>query len=347
MRHSSNRWRFRHLLGALAATLALFCTTPFAAGKIVFISHASDANTWWNVIKNSLKHASEDFGVEVEYRNPKSGELKDMVLLIDQAAAEKPAGIITTIADYNLLKDHLTNVAITQKIPLITVNSGTDKQSESVGALLHIGQPEAAAGKRAGARAAQAGIKSFVCLNHYSNNTASHERCLGFAQTLGLQKAEELDLPEDDKQIERKILDYFAQHPNTEAVLSLGPQPAHVMLEIIRSGKLAKTPFFVTFDLSAQIIDGIKKGHIAFAIDQQPYLQGYLSAALLAEKIKGGSDDLQLVKLMLYSEKTLHARMSKYGLELMGFGGRHIDSGPGLVTKTSVDKVERYSGTFR
>jgi simple sugar transport system substrate-binding protein len=47
---------------------------------------------------------------------------------------------------------------------------------------MHVGQPEHAAGKGAGERAKAAGVKSFLCVNHYATNPASFERCRGFAR---------------------------------------------------------------------------------------------------------------------------------------------------------------------
>src|SRR6202000_2244804 len=100
----------------------------------IFVSHAPDSDSWWNVIKNALKDASKDFGVKVEYRNPSTGDLADMARIIQQATAQKPAGIIATIADIGVLKGPLQD-AIAKGIPVITVNSGTAAESKEICAL--------------------------------------------------------------------------------------------------------------------------------------------------------------------------------------------------------------------
>lgn len=332
----------------LAVFLALPHGMALSEDRIVFISHAPDADSWWNTIRNSIKHAAEDYGVRVEFRNPKDGSIEEMAKIIDAAAESKPDGIISTIGDYKVLKDPLTRVTQKYKIPLITYNSGTYEQSESVGALLHIGQPEFEAGVLAGQRAAQEGVKSFVCLNHYSNNPASHERCQGFAKGLGLSKANELTLPTDDKGIEAAITAYLGTHGNSaDALLALGPQPAHATLAALKSVKIEKKPYIVTFDLSNAITSAVKAGQIAFAIDQQPYLQGYLSVAMMAITLRNKNLDLSINKLALYTNMKLHKRMSDYDIELRSFGKRHIDSGPGYVTRANAAKVEMYSGSYR
>jgi simple sugar transport system substrate-binding protein len=71
--------------------------------RYVLVSHAPDSDSWWNTIKNGLALAGEQMGVEVEYRNPPTGDLADMARIIEQAAASGPDGIITTLADPDVL----------------------------------------------------------------------------------------------------------------------------------------------------------------------------------------------------------------------------------------------------
>ncbi|MDA9208566.1 substrate-binding domain-containing protein, partial [Octadecabacter sp.] len=91
----------------IAAPFAV-ATTAVADGHgddltYVLISHAPDSDSWWNTIKNGIALAGEQVGVSVEYRNPPTGDLADMARIIEQAAASNPDGIITTLADYDVL----------------------------------------------------------------------------------------------------------------------------------------------------------------------------------------------------------------------------------------------------
>jgi len=81
--------------------------------------------------------------------------------IIEQAAARNYAGVITSIADFDVLKKPIAQV-VAKKIPLITINSGTTAQSEQLGAIMHVGQPEYDAGKAAGVRAKAAGAVSLA-----------------------------------------------------------------------------------------------------------------------------------------------------------------------------------------
>ena len=114
----------------LAASLALVALPALAADRYVLVSHAPDSDSWWNTIKNAIKEADQDFGVRTDYRNPPSGDLADMARIIEQAAARNYNGVICSIADFDVLKKPIQAVTA-KKIPLITINSGTTKQSES------------------------------------------------------------------------------------------------------------------------------------------------------------------------------------------------------------------------
>jgi len=183
----------RAALRALVAAAALCSATLMAASpahaapdaKFVLISHAPDSDSWWNTIKNAIKQADEDFNVQTDYRNPPNGDIADMSRLIEQAAARNYDGVITTIADFDVLKSSLNKVTA-KKIPLVTINSGTEEQSAQLGAIMHVGQPEYVAGKAAGEKAKAAGIKSFLCVNHIATNTVSFDRCRGFADSAAL-----------------------------------------------------------------------------------------------------------------------------------------------------------------
>src|SRR5215470_304592 len=185
----------RHSLTRVLAValLAAVCAAYAADGKYVLISHAPDSDSWWNTIKNAIKQAGEDFNVEVDYRNPPSGDLADMARLVEQAAAGKYDGVIVAIADCNVLQKPIGHV-IAKNIPLITTNSGTQKESEQLGAIMHVGQPQYEAGRGAGEKAKAAGVKSFLCVNHYATIPVSFERYRGFAEAIGVDfKASTLD----------------------------------------------------------------------------------------------------------------------------------------------------------
>ncbi len=306
-------------LAAAAIAVGLIASPAVAGGeRYVLISHAPDSDSWWNTIKNAIKLAGEQMDVTVEYRNPPTGDLADMARIVEQASATNPDGIIVSIADFDVLSGPIGS-AVDKGIPVITINSGTQEQSLALGALMHVGQPEYDAGHGAGLKAKAAGASSFLCVNHYITNPASVERCQGFADALGVDLGSQMiDSGQDPSEIQNKVQAFLSANPDTGAVLTLGPTSAHPTLRALEEMGLSGEMFFGTFDLSSEIADGIKAGVIAFAIDQQPFLQGYLPVVILTN-------------------------LTRYGV----VPGNSINSGPGFVTKSNLALVEKYAGVYR
>jgi len=304
---------------AIAAPLAMTSTSASAEGeRYILVSHAPDSDSWWNTIKNGIALAGKQMGVKVEYRNPPTGDLADMARIIDQSAASKPNGIITTLADFDVLSGPIRN-AVDQGINVIIMNSGTPEQTREVGALMFVGQPEYDAGLAAGQRAKGDGVKSFVCVNHVISNAVVAERCRGFADGLGIELGNSmLDSGQDPSEIKNRVLAYLSANPKTDAILTLGPTSADPTLLALEENGLAGDIYFGTFDLGDNIVKGIKSGVIQWGIDQQPFLQAYLPVVVLTN-------------------------YDRYGV----LPGNNINSGPGFVTKDGLTLVEKYAGEYR
>ena len=331
---------------AAMALVAISAGALAANGKFVVISHAPDADPFWNVVKNGIADAQKDFGVTVDYRNPPNGDLSDMVRLLEQAAAHNYDGVATTIADFDVVQSRVKTI-VSKGIPVITFNSGTSQQNAALGALLHIGQPEYEAGKEAGLRARAAGIKSFLCVNNNVTNPLSFERCRGFAEAIGANAKESmLDSGNDPTEVENKVFAALRQRPDTQAVLALGPTSAVPAMRAIAKLGLTSKIFFATFDLTPEVDKGIEAGTVAFAIDQQPYLQGYIPVALLAIMKQDKTHDIRRAVVALQTNAQFQQRIKMYGLTPR-FTPDGVDTGPGFVTRSNVALVEKYAGQYR
>jgi len=311
---------------ALATTMVAgtFGTVAMADGHgddltYILVSHAPDSDSWWNTIKNGIALAGDQMGVTVEYRNPPTGDLADMARIIEQAAASQPDGIITTLADFDVLSGPIRD-AVDQGIDVIIMNSGTPEQTREVGALMFVGQPEYDAGLAAGQRAAGDGVESFLCVNHVISNTVVAERCRGFADGLGIELGDSMiDAGQDPAEIKNRVIAYLTANPETDAILTLGPTSADpTILALEEMGLTGDDIYFGTFDLGTEIVEGIKDGTIQWGIDQQPFLQAYLPVVVLAN-------------------------YDRYGV----LPGNNINSGPGFVTADGLEKVEEFAGEFR
>lgn len=336
-------------LSLSAAVLSLtLCTGAYAdpVARFDFITHAPDSDAWWNTVKNGIKQADEDFNVQTDYRNPPNGDIADMVQLINQAAARNYDGVVTTIADFDLLKSAVEKLKA-KNVPLITANTGTEKQSAELGAIMHVGQPEYLAGKQAGLRAKADGIKTFLCVNHYATNPLSFERCRGFAEAIGADmKASTLDAGTDPSGIESKVSAYLRAHPDTQAVLTLGPTSADPTIRAVTKLGLAGKIWFATFDIDPDVAKAIKDGTIKFCTDQQPYLQGYIPVAMLAIMHTHHTTDVVAARTELEKNPNFMKRLQAYGLKPV-YEARNVSSGPGFITPQNIDQVSALAGRYR
>ena len=304
---------------AVAAAALVGGTAASAEGeRYVLVSHAPDSDSWWNTIKNALALAGDQMGVEVEYRNPPTGDLADMARIIEQAAASGPDGIITTLADPDVLSGPIS-AAVDSGIDVIIMNSGTPEQAREVGALMYVGQPEYDAGFAAGQRAAGDGVTSFLCVNHYISSPSSTQRCQGFADGLGIELGDQMiDSGQDPSEIQNRVMAYLNANPDTSAVLTLGPTSADPTILALEQLGLAGDIYFGTFDLGGDIVEGIQNGVIQWGIDQQPFLQAYLPVVVLTN-------------------------YHRYGV----LPGNNINSGPGFVTADALELVSELAGEYR
>ncbi len=313
-------WKKLVVASAIAALpMAGSIGVAHAEGEnFILVSHAPDSDSWWNTIKNGIALAGEQVGANVEYRNPPTGDIADMARIIEQAAASNPDGIITTLADPDVLSGPIQN-AVDKGIPVIIINSGTPEQAADVGALMYVGQPEYDAGLAAGMRAKRDGVGSFLCVNHVISNPVVAERCSGFADGLGVDLGSSMiDSGQDPSEIKNKVKAYLTANPDTDAVLTLGPTSADPTIDALKEMGKAGDIYFGTFDLGTEIVKGIKDGTIVWGIDQQPFLQAYLPVIVLAN-------------------------YHRFGV----LPGNNINSGPGFVTADALGKVEEFAGEYR
>lgn len=252
---------------------------------ITVVTHGAASDSFWAPVKNGADEAGKQMGCLVDYRAPEKFDMVAMAQLIEAAVAAKPDGLVVTIPDADALAGAI-KAALNAKIPVISTNSGWDV-SKKLGIMLHVGQEEFIAGKGAGERMKAMGVKKAVVVNHLVGNVALDLRAKGFIEGLG-QSAEVLATKLDFTEARNAISAYLQKTPDLEAVMTLGPNGAEPAIQALESaGKLGKLKFG-TFDLSPAILQTVAKGQMDFAIDQQPFLQGYLPVAFLANYIRYG-----------------------------------------------------------
>jgi simple sugar transport system substrate-binding protein len=270
----------------------------------------SDEGSFWSVVKKGAQAAAKAEGVKLIW-SPSNNDPQKEAQLIDAAVSQKVDGLAVSVPNADAIRGSLQK-AKAAGIPIITLNSG-ETDSKSLGAITHVGQDESVAGRAAGARFKQAGVKKVLCIVHEEGNIGLQQRCDGVKQGFGgtvtnLQVKGTANLATTQTEIKSKL----QADKSYDQVIALNPDIAEAAKTAIKgassSAKLA------TFDLSPDVIKDIQAGNIEFAIDQQQYLQGYLP----------------IVFLKLFKENA----------NTVG-GGLPVLTGPGFVDKSNAATVAK------
>ncbi len=277
---------------------------------IAVVTHGAPDDAFWTVVQNGAERAGDDLGVAVEYNS--SDDVVRQAELIDTAVSQEVDGIVVSMADPDGLREAVT-AAVAAGIPVVTINSGLD-QSAEYGALTHVGQSETIAGEAAGERFKELGAGKVICVVHEAANIGLQQRCDGATEGFG-SEVETLQVDGTDRgTVAETVLAELQSDESADAVLALN---ADVALGAVQAVQDAGREVTVgTFDLSSDLLAAVEDGSVEFAIDQQPYIQGYLGVQFLYLKGINGND--------------------------VG-GGQPVYSGPAFVTKENAAEVAEYA----
>ncbi|CAM5557752.1 sugar ABC transporter substrate-binding protein [Streptomyces aurantiogriseus] len=284
-------------------------TTPQMT--VALVTHQSPGDTFWDIVRKGAEAAAAKDNVKLIYSaDPNAGNQAN---LIQNAIDQKVDGIAVTLAKPDALKDVISK-AKAANIPVVGLNSGVSEWKK-LGLLEFFGQDETVAGEALGNRLNTLGAKKAVCVIQEQGNIGLTQRCDGVKKTFS-GSIENLyvngtDMPSVKSTITAKL----SQDKSIDHVVTLGaPIALTAATAVSESGSKAKV---ATFDLNKDLTGAISKGTIEFAVDQQPYLQGYLAI-----------DSLWLFK-----------NNGNY----MGGGEQPVLTGPAFVDKSNVEVVANFA----
>jgi simple sugar transport system substrate-binding protein len=301
-------------IAVLASAVGLIAAIPVATNAatskskitIAVVTHG-DGGVFWSVFQKGAERAGKDLGIKVKYVGSNNTGTKQADA-INQAVTDKVAGIAVSLADPAAVKSAV-QAAVAAGIPVVTTNSGSNLYKE-FGAFTHIGQDEFTAGAGAGEKFQAAGVKSLLCVKQEQTNTGLDARCNGAKSTF--KGKFEVITTSGDKSGKQQgdIKAALDSKKDVDGVFGTGPVVAHDGSAAAK--ELGRKVVVGGVDLSTDILKDIAKGDVAFTIDQQQYLQGYVSV------------------LALYLNATNKNTLG---------GGLPINTGPGFVTKDNADAV--------
>ena len=252
--------------------------------RIDVVTHAAPGDSFWDVVKAGSDRAGEDLGIDVRYNSsPDPGEQST---LIDNAVADGTGGLVVSMANPDGLEASI-KAAVEAGVPVVTINSGIDDW-QPFGAITHVGQSETIAGEAAGEQLSQAGLQNVLCVIQEAGNVALEERCRAAKSTFSGQmknlQTDNTDLAGSQATIESAL----SADDTVDGILTLGGDMAgRAVAAVDASGRNVRVG---TFDVNADVAQLVTDGRLLFAIDQQPYVQGYLGVVGVYLKLINGND---------------------------------------------------------
>ncbi|MFF0221531.1 substrate-binding domain-containing protein [Streptomyces sp. NPDC004629] len=281
--------------------------------KITLISHGDRGDAFWDLVRKGAEAAAAKDGVELTYAN--DPDAAGQAELVRDAIRDKADGIAVTLAKPEAMKSPLDQ-AKAADIPVVALNSGIDAW-QSAGALEYFGQDESVAGRAVGDKLDDLNAKHTLCVIHERGNIAVEARCAGVKKTFDGRTTIAYVDGTDMGAVTEAVAAQLRQNPDIDEVVTNGAQFALAAVKSVKqAGSRARV---ATFDLNNDLVKAVRSGDVQFAVDQQPYLQGYLAVdALWLYRTNGN---------------------------VSGGGVSPVLTGPAFVTRTNVASVAKFAAS--
>jgi simple sugar transport system substrate-binding protein len=283
--------------------------------RIIWAGSQPASTPFAAVLVNGFTAAAKLYGVDAEYRGPSDNtfDASQVRRVIDNAAAAKPDAVIVSNFDPKSLDPAIK--AITAKgIPVVTVNAGADSVIGS-GALAYVGTDEFASGLKGGQMLTQEGathallVTAVPGIPNVDARNAGFKK--GFAGTVATAALSLNDLADSTK-VKNVITAGLQKDSTIDAVFTVGDCCSAAMIAARGEiGSRAGRMHWATIDLGQPVLTAIKSGAVNFALDQQPWLQGFFGVQTLVQYLRYGFTP----------------------------GSATIPTGPVVVDKSNIDRV--------
>ena len=285
--------------------------------SVAMVTHGQGFDPFWALVRKGAEQAAVDYNVDLQYSSPDTTDPNAQAKLINDAAAQGPAAMVVTIPDPAVLVAPIRRVT-SSGLPVVVMNIGVD-QLAAVRGLTYVGQDETLAGQEAGTAMASAGVKHGLCIIHEEQNVALVNRCDGFSKQLATTGGTVTVLHVNGAQLheaQQQVMTALQQDPSIDGVLATGTAGFSAAGGALQSMNAFGKIKLGSFDVSTTSLTAVQNGQSEFAVDQQPFLQGY--------------DAVQVA-----------AFEARYGQHPFG----PIYTGPSLVTKDNAAQVAKlYQG---
>ena len=278
--------------------------------KIAMISHAPTGDAFFDTIIKGAKAAAAKDNVDFSYSG--DGDATKQATLVQTAIDSKVDGIAVSIPNPEALRPVILK-ATKAGIPVVVYNAG-DRDWQSTGALSFYGEPEVLSGQAAGEQLNKGGYKHALCVVQAQGQVQLEDRCAGMKAKFSGTVDELFADGNDPSTYVSTISAKLRADSSIDAVVTLGPSLGVAMANAVKKDGLKVA--VATYAMDDDVYPLLKSGDLIFTIDQQPWLQGYMSIDSLWFYLKNGT--------------VLGANQS-------------IATGPVVLDKSNVAEVEKYA----
>ncbi|WP_421726509.1 sugar ABC transporter substrate-binding protein [Bauldia sp.] len=273
------------LAGVMLTNLGAFGPSDARADDEGPIIAVSGPLSWpfFAAVKQGFDDASELFGLDYQYVavTDTANMTSDYPRLLQQAISRNPRMLLVGEFFPDGM-DPLIKEATAAGIPVLIHNSGQTLWQGN-GSLGFIGEDPYQMGYKAGEIQADAGVKKGLCFNQVPGNPTVEARCTGYIDAMEQAGAETVYQTigtgdaTNPQAMMQAIKGTLQANDGIDGVYTLNAVPAISALRAVEDVGRKGEVMIGTADLSNEVLEAIKAGDIAFAMDQQPYLQGFMS----------------------------------------------------------------------
>ncbi len=276
---------------------------------VAMITHEAPGDSFWDLVRKGAETAAKKDNFELRYSSDPEGP--NQANLVQTAVDSGVTGIAVTLAKPDAMKPGV-EAAIAKDIPVVALNAGQDAW-KAMGIMEYFGQDGYIAGQEAGKRLAHENARKVVCVIQEQGHVDLEARCAGVKNSFPATEVLNVN-GKDMPSVESTITAKLQQDAAIDTVLALG---APFALTAVQSVKNADSGAKVaTFDTNAALVDAIRNGDVQWAVDQQPFLQGYLAIDSLWLYLNNGN--------------------------VIG-GNQPTLTGPSFIDKSNIDAVAEYA----
>ena len=287
------------------AALALMAMTATAAtaqtkGAKIFVIGGKADDPFWSKVKKGAEDAglvAKATGGSVTWLGPQNYDNlgPDAAKLIRTALAQHPDAIVGPDWVPEAMDDAFKEVAAAH-VPLIIYNSGGIEAANKLGAINYVGSDEYVAGLGGGAYFGKKDVKNVLCVNTLPGAANTEARCKGVADGIAKNggRSTQLPLPSSSfgnpTAVAEAIKAALLKDKTVDGLITIGAGDANSAANAVSQAGVGDKVKLASFDMDETGLARIKDGKQLFAIDQQPYLQGYLAVSLLNGFVNYGLD---------------------------------------------------------